>query len=118
MTRVDHVVDTAIGVPVQWMNGHDDEVQCLTFSPDGRRLATADAEGTVKLWDVRTGLEVLRLPVHEQAVTGLAFSGDGKMLYTAGTDGSVKLWDGTPEEKVTKPSEDDMKIDNPFRIRP
>ena len=100
------------------MYGHDDEVQCLTFSPDGWRLATADAEGIVKLWDVRTGLEVLRLPVHDQAVTGLTFSGDGKMLYTAGVDGTVKAWDGTPEDKTTKPPEDEMKIENPFKIRP
>jgi eukaryotic-like serine/threonine-protein kinase len=66
------------------------------FSPDGKRLATADSEGgTVRLWDVSGGREVLTLLSHLKFTTSMAFSPDGKSIVGAGYDGStrlIKLW--------------------------
>jgi WD40 repeat protein len=68
------------------------------FSPDGRRLATACGEGTVKLWDVETGDRLLTLRGHTEAVHGVAFSPDGRRLASSGGGGVVKLWDAASGE--------------------
>ena len=50
----------------------------------------------VKLWDTRTGHEVLMLRGHTGGVTGVVFSPDGQRLYTSSWDGTVRIWDATP----------------------
>ncbi|NEO24798.1 MAG: hypothetical protein F6K57_37590, partial [Moorea sp. SIO4A5] len=64
----------------------------ISFSPEGKTLATADRYGTVKLWDVKTGMEIRTLLGHSGAVTSLSFSPDGTILASGISDGTVKLW--------------------------
>ena len=74
--------------------------QGVCFSPDGQRLAAAGAAGTaltglgptVKVWNPRTGRELLNLKGHTSAVLGLCFSPDGERLATASADRTVKVW--------------------------
>lgn len=74
----------------------------VTFSPDGTRIATAGSDGTARIWDAATGVEIMRLTGHENQVSGVAFSPDGGMLATTGWDGSVRLWDLGDETAVAR----------------
>jgi WD40 repeat protein len=79
--------------------GHTDTVNAISFSPDGKRLATASSDSTVRVWDAATGLELLTLKGHTGKVTGVAFSPDGTKLATCGADKKIIIYDGTPKEK-------------------
>jgi WD40 repeat protein len=70
-----------------------DAVLHITFSPDGKRLASASGDGTVRLWDP-DGHEVAILRGHTDKVWHVAFSPDGQRLASAGNDGTVRLWFG------------------------
>jgi WD40 repeat protein/serine/threonine protein kinase len=105
--------------------GHRDLVECVAFSPDGKRLASGgrghegyDAQdrplpGELKVWDAVSGQEVLSLKGHIGGVESVAFSPDGKRLASAGSyfdgrigrqdrrmPGEVKVWDAVSGEVV------------------
>ena len=64
--------------------GHADRLLDLSISPDGKTLATASADKTVRLWDLATGTLRATLEVHASAVEVLKFSPDGKTLVSGG----------------------------------
>jgi WD40 repeat protein len=65
----------------------------VAFSPDGKILASASVDETVRLWDSATGAARRTLEGHSGSVYAVAFSPDGKMLASASNDKTVRLWD-------------------------
>src|SRR5262249_20012392 len=65
----------------------------LAFAPDGKMLATASAEGTVKIWDAADFRERAALRGHKGAVWAVEFSPDGKTLATVAADRTAKVWE-------------------------
>lgn len=72
---------------------HGQEINDAAFSPDGRRLATASRDRTVKIWDMENGHELLTYTGHSDHVRSVAFSPDGKLIASAGAEADIKLWD-------------------------
>ena len=68
----------------------------VTFSPDGKQLASADHEGTVKVWDAASGREMLTLIENAYVVSTVVYSPDGMRLAAAGSYGTVQVLDARP----------------------
>jgi WD40 repeat protein len=68
------------------------QVHAATFSPDGLHVATAAHDGTVRVWDVESGVLVASLDQHVELVEDVEFSPDGQLIVTAGRDGRSLVW--------------------------
>jgi len=74
------------------LRGHGDWVSGIRFSPsDGRLLASASLDGTVRIWDLRTSKTIHVLDVGTYACD-VAFSLDGRTLAVGIFDGTTQLW--------------------------
>jgi WD40 repeat protein len=82
--------------------GHSGEVWQASFSPDGKKLVTGSADGSVRLWEVATGRELRRFAGHSGRVFGAAFSPDGKYVVSSGVDGTARLWDVQTGQEVRR----------------
>ncbi|MGH3720268.1 MAG: TIR domain-containing protein [Pseudonocardiaceae bacterium] len=72
---------------------HDGRIGRIDWSPDGRLLATASADGTVGIWDTDFCACLRDIRVHDGGVVATAFDPEGRILATGSNDGVTRLWD-------------------------
>ena len=84
------------------LTGHGGQVAAVVAAPDGSWLASADYNGTVRIWDAATGEARATLTGHHNTVKAVVVAPDGSWLASGGDDGTVRIWDAaTGEARAT-----------------
>lgn len=84
----------------------------LSFSPDGKILASGGDDSVIDLWEVATGRRLARLHGHHDDVTAVEFAPNGKTLVSGSKDGTVKLWNVETERSVTLIADRDLETED------
>jgi WD40 repeat protein len=98
MTFSIKVWDAQMGTELNSLAGHNNFVNRLAFSNDGRLLASGGYDSTIKLWDLTSGRELHTLKGHTGSIAALDFSIDGRFLVSGSDDGSARLWNAQTGE--------------------
>ncbi|NER93573.1 MAG: TIR domain-containing protein [Symploca sp. SIO1B1] len=81
------------------LQGHENALVQVSFSPNGEYLATTSEDGTARLWDLQGNQKAL-FQGHQGKVLGVSFSPDGQSLATTSEDGTARLWDLQGNQKA------------------
>ena len=79
------------GTLINTLNGHDNLVISVGFSPNGQTIASGSFDRTIKLWK-RDGTLITTLKGHSNVVRSARFSPDGETIASGSADKTVKLW--------------------------
>jgi WD40 repeat protein len=88
------------------LQGHNDWVYAVAFSPNGQRIASSSADETIQIWDAQTGIQIGKpLLGHTDEVRSVAFSPDGQRIISGSKDKTVRLWDTQTGIQIGSPLE-------------
>ena len=86
------ILDGIAGNEIAVFNGHTRQVNCLTFSSDGKLLASGSDDMTVRLWDVQTGGIVRTFSGHKSRVSSVSISPSFTTVASGSDDNTIHLW--------------------------
>ena len=91
MTKIGHM-DPRSRRKIAMLRDYGGPVTSVAFSPVRALLASGCRDSTIKLWHVKSGVQIFTLKHHTDAVTSVAFSPDGALLASGSKDGIIKIW--------------------------
>jgi WD40 repeat protein len=103
------------GQLIRKLNGHQDWVQALAYSPNGEWLASAGNDRRILIWDVERGSLAQTLADPREAVTGLSWSPDGGQLVSVGLEDRLRIYNSKTwqvEQELVCPSSDIRCVDH------
>lgn len=80
--------------------GHSEAILCVSFSSDGKRLASGSGDSCVRFWDLKTNTPLQKKEVHEKWILCLSWSPNGKYLISGAMDNCVVVWNGYTGEPI------------------
>ena len=101
-------------IPFKTLNKHTNPVNAVSFSPNGKILASASSDRTVKLWGVTKGNLLTTLKGHNKSIWSVNFSPNGKIIASASDDLTVKLWNINGTELKTLEGHENFVYDAIF----
>ncbi len=91
--RAKQTAANADGPQIMVSAGHLEQVNSVSYSPDGKYLASGSSDKTVKIWDAVSGRCLKTFEGHSDWVNSVSYSPDGKYLASGSSDDTVKIWD-------------------------
>ncbi|MEM1306523.1 MAG: hypothetical protein AAGG99_03280 [Pseudomonadota bacterium] len=89
---------------VRTYRAHKDFVTRIAVAPDGKRFASGDLNGRLRLWSTRNGKRLRRINAHAAEITGLAFlpssSPRKRLVATASRDGRLRIWNTRTSKRL------------------
>lgn len=77
------------------LNGHNGAVNGCAFARDGKRIASASSDSTLRIWDAATGECRLTLEGHSSSVLSCEFAPDGTRVVSGSSDNTIRVWDAS-----------------------
>jgi WD40 repeat protein len=94
--------DTATGREVRTFFGLSSDMISVTFSSDGKQIASGLYDGTINLWYTDTGREIRTFLGHKSWINSIIFSSDGRQLLSGSNDGTTRLWDISTGKEIAQ----------------
>ena len=92
--------------------GHSAPISAIEFSPNKERLLTASLDHYLKLWDLRSGRELISQNFHNDLITSFCFVGDGDTIISADVDGRTIAWEANSARIINRFNDLDVVIND------
>jgi GTPase SAR1 family protein len=94
--------DATSGKQLQSLEGHTSIVHTVSWSPNGKYLASGSSDKCIRIWDATSGTQLRCLDGHALGVLSVSWSPDGKMVASGSHDKTVRLWDAVSGKELRR----------------